>query len=169
MAEIKVTTENWLDAQGIRDMVWSGAKDRVEDLTDDQIDTVISILAEEYPDGIDETELNDFFWFKGDTYAEWLGYRNEEDMMNGKDAEYYELNQYVRINRSDIADISNDESVADYLDSHFEYGEDFEYVDDEHEDWDDDTETYSGYVEVEVSEAGKDHLTEAGINYTFLY
>jgi hypothetical protein len=80
MADIKVTTENWLDAQGIRDMVWSGAKDRVEDLTDEQIDTIISILADEYPDGIDETELNDFFWFEDDLYAEWLGYEDAEGL-----------------------------------------------------------------------------------------
>lgn len=169
MAEIKVVSENWLDAQGIRDLVWSGAKDRVEDLTDEQIDTIISILAEEYPDGIDETALNDFLWFEDDTYAEWLGYKSAEDLWSGEDEEYYELNQYVRIDRADLTDISKDEAIADYLDRNFEYGKDFEYVDDEHEDWDDDTETYSGYAEVEVSEAGKDHLTDAGVKFTFLY
>lgn len=82
MAEIKVTTENWLDAQGIRDMVWSGAKDRVEDLTDEDLDIIIDILnSEDVEDkGIDETELNDFFWFDDDTYAEWLGYADAEDL-----------------------------------------------------------------------------------------
>ena len=89
MSEIKVTTENWLDAQGIRDMVWSGAKSWVEDLTDDEIDTIIDILNDEYPDGIDETTLNDFFWFEPDTYAQWLGYADAEDMLNSKKADEY--------------------------------------------------------------------------------
>ena len=89
MAEIKVTTENWLDAQGIRDMVWSGAKSWVEDLTDDEIDTIISILAEEYPDGIDETTLNDFFWFEPDTYTQWLGYADAEDFYQQRRSENY--------------------------------------------------------------------------------
>lgn len=88
MADIKVVSEKWLDAQGIRDLVWSGARDRVEDLTDEQIDTIISILAEEYPDGIDETALNDFLWFEDNTYAEWLGYSSAEDLWSSKDEEY---------------------------------------------------------------------------------
>ena len=28
-----------------------------------------------------ETELNDFFWFKRDTIAEWLGYENFDEIM----------------------------------------------------------------------------------------
>lgn len=84
MAEIKVTTESWLDPQGIRDMVWSGAADRVADLTDNDLNTIIDILnSEDVEDkGIDETELNDFLWFEDDTYAEWLGYENAEDLWN---------------------------------------------------------------------------------------
>lgn len=91
MAEIKVTTENWLDAQGIRDMVWSGAKDRVKKLTDDDIDTIIDILnSEDFEDkGIDETELNDFFWFEDDTYAEWLGYADAGDLWQHRRSDEY--------------------------------------------------------------------------------
>ena len=90
MAEIKVTTENWLDAQGIRDMVWSGAKDRVEDLTDEDLDIIIDTLnsIDDEDKGIDETELNDFLWFEDNTYAEWLGYADAEELWENRRGEY---------------------------------------------------------------------------------
>jgi hypothetical protein len=88
MAYITVTTSNDLDANGIRDMVWSGALDRVKCLSDDELNTIISILAEEYPDGIDETELNDFFWFEDDTYACWLGWDDVEAFWEDHQDEY---------------------------------------------------------------------------------
>lgn len=61
---------------------WSGAKDTVKYLTDEELDTIESILEECYPDGIDETTINDIFWFEDDTIAEWLGYDSFEDIMN---------------------------------------------------------------------------------------
>lgn len=61
---------------------WSGAKDTVKYLTDDEIDFIESQLDELYPEGMDETEVNDFFWFDDDTIAEWLGYDSFEDIMN---------------------------------------------------------------------------------------
>ena len=47
---------------------WSGAKDFAEKLTDDELDTIEMNLKDVYPDGIDETGLNDLFWFD----REWL-------------------------------------------------------------------------------------------------
>ena len=88
MAYITVTTSNELDANGIRDMVWSDAIDRVMYLSDDELDTIINILAEEYPDGIDETELNDFLWFEDETYAEWLGWDDVETFWEEHQEEY---------------------------------------------------------------------------------
>ena len=64
---------------------WSGAKDTVKYLTDDEMDTIESILEEQYPDGMSETELNDFFWFEDDLIAEWLGYEDFETIMNRND------------------------------------------------------------------------------------
>ena len=52
---------------------WSGAKSNAEELTLEQIDMVESILEELYPDGMEETQINDFFWFDFDTIREWLG------------------------------------------------------------------------------------------------
>lgn len=85
MASIIVTTEKEMDAQDIRNMVWQGAKDRVNCLSDDEIDTIIDILANEYPNGIDEVELNDFFWFDDDIYAEWLGFADAEELWEDAD------------------------------------------------------------------------------------
>ena len=64
---------------------WSGGKDTVEDLTPNEVETIISILETEYPDGMSEGELNDFFWFERDTIAKWLGDSNFEEIMYRED------------------------------------------------------------------------------------
>ena len=61
---------------------WSGAKDRVKYLGDNELDTFESILEEMYPDGVDETQINDIFWFEEDWIAEMLGYNSFEEIMN---------------------------------------------------------------------------------------
>ena len=60
---------------------WAGAKDRVKYLTADELDTIESMLEDIYPDGVDETTINDIFWFEEDTIAEWLGYDDFEELM----------------------------------------------------------------------------------------
>lgn len=60
---------------------WSGAKDTVKYLTDDEVEQIFDMLDEYYPDGMTETQVNDFFWFDDDTIAEWLGYRDFEELM----------------------------------------------------------------------------------------
>jgi len=64
---------------------WSGAVDTVKYLTDEQLDMVEGILEDEYPEGIDETDLNDLFWFEEDMLANWLGYESFEAIMNEVD------------------------------------------------------------------------------------
>ena len=59
---------------------WSGAVDTVDKLTDEEFETVIGELEMLNPEGIIETELNDFFWFDGDIIAEMLGYNNWEEL-----------------------------------------------------------------------------------------
>ena len=59
---------------------WSGAKNRVEKLSWDELDIIEEQLNELYPDGIDETELNDIFWFDFESVAEWIG-ETEESIM----------------------------------------------------------------------------------------
>ena len=57
---------------------WSGAENTVNMLSDEEFETVMNILEDAYPDGMTDTELNDFFWFEDDTIAEWLGYEDWE-------------------------------------------------------------------------------------------
>lgn len=64
---------------------WSGAKDTVKYLTTEELETIESILEDVNPDGMTETEINDFFWFEEDTIAEWLGYSDFEEIMNRED------------------------------------------------------------------------------------
>ena len=60
---------------------WSGGKDTVEELTEEELEQIEQILEEIYPEGMDETEVNDFFWFERELIAEWLGYENFEEIM----------------------------------------------------------------------------------------
>lgn len=57
---------------------WSGAKDNANELTIVQLDEVESILEDLYPEGMDETQINDLFWFDFDTIKKWLGITDEE-------------------------------------------------------------------------------------------
>lgn len=61
---------------------WSGAKDTVKYLTDDELDTIEKILEDIYPEGMSETQINDIFWFEDDWIAEILGYNDFEEIMN---------------------------------------------------------------------------------------
>ena len=61
---------------------WSGAKDTVKYLTDDELDAIEDILTDIYPDGMSETQINDIFWFEDDAIAEWLGYNDFEEIMS---------------------------------------------------------------------------------------
>lgn len=61
---------------------WGGAVSTAQRIWDEcgsegfeQLETVLEDL---YPDGIDETALNDLLWFETDTVYEWLGIDNEE-------------------------------------------------------------------------------------------
>ena len=64
---------------------WSGAVDTVEYLTDDELDQIEAMLEDMYPEGMDETEINDFFWFEEDTIADLLGYNDFEELMHRND------------------------------------------------------------------------------------
>lgn len=57
---------------------WSGAKDFAARLTDSEMHQIECILEDLYQDGIDETALNDIFWFDRETVAEWLGTTEDE-------------------------------------------------------------------------------------------
>lgn len=66
---------------------WSGAKDTVKYLTESELDTIESYLEELYPEGMTNTELNDFMWFEDNTIAEWLGYNDFDEIMSRNEEE----------------------------------------------------------------------------------
>lgn len=61
---------------------WAGAKDTVKYLTNEELYTIEKMLEELNPEGMSDTEINDFFWFEDDTIAEWLGYNDFEEIMS---------------------------------------------------------------------------------------
>lgn len=62
---------------------WSGAKDTANRIWEEKgregFDQLEAILEDMYPDGIDETELNDLLWFDAETVYEWLGISDEDE------------------------------------------------------------------------------------------
>lgn len=66
---------------------WSGARDTVSYLDHDEIEQIFQMLEDCYPEGMTDTELNDFFWFEDDTIADWLGYSSFEEIMHRRDTE----------------------------------------------------------------------------------
>ena len=60
---------------------WAGGKDTIEELTEEELEQIEQILEEIYPEGMDETEVNDFFWFERELIAEWLGYEDFDEIM----------------------------------------------------------------------------------------
>lgn len=68
------------NAWEVRSNAWSGAISTLDLLTDSEIETIVEGLEECYPDGMTETEFNDFWWFDTDYIAEQLGYTDFEEM-----------------------------------------------------------------------------------------
>lgn len=62
---------------------WSGAVDTYNTIYNaDKLDDLELLLEELYPDGIDETQLNDILWFESDWLYECLGISEEEEEEN---------------------------------------------------------------------------------------
>lgn len=59
---------------------WSGAKETQNRIIDENKEDEFDQLIEElYPDGLDETQLNDILWFEEDWIFESLGITDEEE------------------------------------------------------------------------------------------
>lgn len=77
---------------------WSGGADRANNCTDEDFDSIEGMFEELYPEGMTDTEINDFFWFGFDTIAQHLGYENEEDFDRKRDPDYIDdddLEEYI--------------------------------------------------------------------------
>ena len=59
-----------------------GAEDTLEELTDDEVETVLNILSDSCIESdITDSYLSDWLWFERDTIAEWLGFNNFDEIM----------------------------------------------------------------------------------------
>ena len=56
-------------------------------LTYKDFDIIEAILEDVYPEGVEDTTINDLFWFEEDTIAEWLGYSDFEELMQDREEE----------------------------------------------------------------------------------
>ena len=59
---------------------WSGAKDRAKVLTESDFDNIEAQLEDLFPEGMSETDINDFFWFEEDAIAQMLGFSDWEEL-----------------------------------------------------------------------------------------
>lgn len=85
---------------------WSGAVYTYERITrEGKLDELDNVLEEVYPEGIDETELNDLLWFEPETVYEWLGMRTEAEIreeIEEAEAHLVEISDEIDDLRSDF-------------------------------------------------------------------
>lgn len=117
----------------IREDCWSGAKERIESMPDAFVDYLEHRIVEYFLD-LDEvptdTQVNDFIWFGEDTYAEWFGFSDSEQMWK-----YFEILDSGYSEDEIFVDMSGEIFTAD--DIIREYGEflstdeaeDYDYAD----------------------------------------
>ena len=66
---------------------WSGVRDTAAALSCSDFDTIEAILEDLYQDGVEDTTINDIFWFEEDMIAEWLGFSSWEEFTGEEDEE----------------------------------------------------------------------------------
>lgn len=57
---------------------WSDAKQIADKLTSEELEDLEPIIEDMYPDGIDETELNDLLRFDTEEVLSWTGLTEDE-------------------------------------------------------------------------------------------
>ena len=58
---------------------WGGAKENANLLTLQELEQIEFELSDIYPEGLEDTQINDIFWFDFDFIAQLLGYEDEEE------------------------------------------------------------------------------------------
>jgi hypothetical protein len=67
---------------------WSGACDTLAELTEVQKKELQNYIEELYPDGLTETELNDYLRFETYDISQILGFIDFEDLINSNSANF---------------------------------------------------------------------------------
>ena len=58
---------------------WDEAKSHAEMLTESELDQFEDFVNEAYPDGIEDTELNDWMWFDFESVCDAIGLRFDKE------------------------------------------------------------------------------------------
>ena len=58
---------------------WGGAIDNAKMLTFNELEMVEEMLNDLFSEGIEETQINDLFWFDIEVICDWLGYAYDID------------------------------------------------------------------------------------------
>lgn len=124
-----VTSEiNLQDFEG-----WSGAESTLAMLSYSQINTLQSILEDTYPEGIDETQLNDILRFETDWIAELLGFADWECLER-----YEKYGDTIKVKIFDIEwDIDEEDGTVlpTEIEAEFDYHGDNDELSDNISDW----------------------------------
>lgn len=81
---MRIYTETTLDSV----TYWGGAGDTYMELTEPELEVVEEYLEDAYPEGMHETDLNDFMWFERDFIAELLGYTDWDELEDNHNARW---------------------------------------------------------------------------------
>lgn len=112
---------------------WSGGESTLATLSYDQIDTLQCILEDAYPEGIDETHLNDILRFETDWIAEMLGFTDWECLER-----YEKYGDTVKVKIFDIEwdmDEDDDTVLPNEIVNEFDYNGDNDELSDNISDW----------------------------------
>jgi uncharacterized protein YwgA len=89
---------------------WSGAIDTYDRICNNgKLGMLESILEDIYPDGMNETELNDLLWFEEDTVYDWLGLPTESSINQQIEDLQYQLDDIMSDYEYDIEGKSENE------------------------------------------------------------
>lgn len=85
-------------------------------LSHSELETLERHLVELNPDGMTDTEVNDFLWFERDEIADLLGYRNADAMFNQDDDDWEDhARSVISENFPDV----DDEKIDGYIEDEF--------------------------------------------------
>lgn len=88
---------------------WGGAINTLDRIiAEDKCDELEAILEDLYPDGINETGLNDLLWFDDETVFSWLGIRTESEIRSELAEAKEELEEF----KQNYADDCEDEDMT---------------------------------------------------------
>lgn len=121
---------------------WSGGLERAKNLSEEEFDDIECMLTELNPDGMEDVEVNDLFWFDFDTIAQHLGCADEEDFDLKHDPNYVDddeleefaekwLYDYVEEYRHYPGVLCDLMSCFDIADEYDEEGNDPEWTNDD--------------------------------------